>query len=272
MYYGGGKYTKKNDHSQSLTHDFVSLALKGRTDGFDLKGGDATQGTLATQYSGPRPNRTIAGTCGGPGSGASRPLALEKCAAGNAGQEWGFMKEKAGSTKHQIASGTHCLDINNYGTKKGSTIQAYQCDQPAIKDNENWALNPNGTLSSLQPNTPFCIAARGTITGSGIQLDDCGAASASFKVGFTASSGTGTIVHEESGLCLTMSSPCVNPCLPFQWNAKPAVLRGNQYEYSMIGDWLLCVYGTMQPSASGSPGVISTDAQAWGDHFGNRRR
>jgi hypothetical protein len=185
----------------------VSLALKGRTDGFDLKGGDATKGTLFTQYSGPRPNRTIAGTCGGAGTGASRTVALEKCAAGNAAQEWGFLKEKAGSTKHQIASGTHCLDISNYGTKQGSKIQAYQCDNPQIKDNENWGLNPNGTLSSLQPNTPFCIGARGTTAGSGVQLDDCGATLASFKVGFTASSGTGTIVQKVSGLCLTVGTP-----------------------------------------------------------------
>ena len=40
--------TKVNNGSLSLTSDFVSLALKGRTDGFDLKGGDATQGTLRT--------------------------------------------------------------------------------------------------------------------------------------------------------------------------------------------------------------------------------
>ena len=37
-----------NNGSLSLTSDFVSLALKGRTDGYDLKGGDATQGKQRT--------------------------------------------------------------------------------------------------------------------------------------------------------------------------------------------------------------------------------
>lgn len=56
--------------------------------GFDLKGGDATQGKLFTQYSGPRPNRTIAGTCGGGGSAQSKQVVMEKCTPDNAGQEW----------------------------------------------------------------------------------------------------------------------------------------------------------------------------------------
>merc|ERR1712039_9708 len=64
MYYGGGERTKVNEQNTPLTSDFVSLSLKGRTDGFTLKGGDATQGTLKTMYDGPRPNKTIAADCG----------------------------------------------------------------------------------------------------------------------------------------------------------------------------------------------------------------
>ena len=45
-----------NNANQPLTTDFVSLHLKGRTDGFALKGGDATQGALTTMYDGPRPD------------------------------------------------------------------------------------------------------------------------------------------------------------------------------------------------------------------------
>ena len=47
-YYGGGEQTKVNNNSQPLTHEFVSLVLKGREDGFTIKGGDATSGTQAT--------------------------------------------------------------------------------------------------------------------------------------------------------------------------------------------------------------------------------
>ena len=41
----------------------MSLYLGGRTDGFVLKGGNAQEGTLDTQYDGPRPDCAIAGTC-----------------------------------------------------------------------------------------------------------------------------------------------------------------------------------------------------------------
>ena len=41
MYFGGGNATIVNNASKPLTSDFVSLHLKGKTDGFMLKGGDA---------------------------------------------------------------------------------------------------------------------------------------------------------------------------------------------------------------------------------------
>lgn len=55
MYYGGGKVTRNNPQNKPLRHDFVSLMLKGRTDGFMLKGGDATRVNFTTMYDGPRP-------------------------------------------------------------------------------------------------------------------------------------------------------------------------------------------------------------------------
>lgn len=56
MYYGGG-LNGTNLQNKPLQHDFVSLMLKGRTDGFALKGGDATNGQFTTMYDGPRPIR-----------------------------------------------------------------------------------------------------------------------------------------------------------------------------------------------------------------------
>ena len=60
MYYGGGKATITNNASRPLTSEFVSLHLKGRVDGFALKGGDATKGHLSTMYDGPRPDPKLA--------------------------------------------------------------------------------------------------------------------------------------------------------------------------------------------------------------------
>jgi len=68
MYYGGGNVTKINEQSKPLTSEFVSLNLKGHSNGFTLKGGDATKGTLATMYDGARPDPKIAGTCGKTGT------------------------------------------------------------------------------------------------------------------------------------------------------------------------------------------------------------
>jgi len=75
--------------------------------------------------------------------------------------------------------------------------------------------NPNGaTAASLQPNTPFCLGAKGTAAGSGAVLQACGAPTADFKVGFTKSGGTGTIVQKSSGLCLTVAGEGPEPSLP----------------------------------------------------------
>ena len=56
MYYGGGNVSKNNSQNEPLSHEFVTLYLRGRTDGFVLKGGDATKGALTTMYDGPRPS------------------------------------------------------------------------------------------------------------------------------------------------------------------------------------------------------------------------
>lgn len=55
MYYGGGNLTVNTTTNQPVPFPFVTAYLRGRTDGFMLKGGDATQGTLTTMYDGPRP-------------------------------------------------------------------------------------------------------------------------------------------------------------------------------------------------------------------------
>ena len=203
MYYGGGSKTHVNNQSQPLTFDFVSIALKGRTDGFTIKGGDATAGKQTVMYDGPRPFEpdNTPGPPPPPVTGPA-PLALEKCTVGNKRQAWSF--EKNGVS---ISSGGDCLDIDNYAKSKGSTIWAYSCGKNS-RDNEYWALHA-GTIESLQKNTPFCLGTKGSTTspGAGIALDSCGVTSSAFTVGFTnTSSGSGTIVQKASGLCVTVGA------------------------------------------------------------------
>ena len=63
MYYGGGQATKYSPTNTPLPHPFVSLFLRGETEGMVLKGGDATRGAFTTMYAGERPLCSIAGTC-----------------------------------------------------------------------------------------------------------------------------------------------------------------------------------------------------------------
>lgn len=55
MYYGGGEQTVNNPNNTAVPYPFVTAYLRGRTDGFMLKGGDATKGTLDVKYDGARP-------------------------------------------------------------------------------------------------------------------------------------------------------------------------------------------------------------------------
>jgi hypothetical protein len=203
MYYGGGSKTRVNNQSQPLPFDFVSIALKGQTDGFTIKGGDATAGKQTVMYSGPRPFEPDPNTPNPPPTPPTpnpAPLSLEKCMAGNKKQIWAF--EKNGMS---ISSDGDCLDIDNYRTSKGSTIWAYPCGRNS-RDNEYWALHA-GTIESLQKGTPFCLGTKGSATtaGAGIALDSCGVQSSAFTVAFTnTSSSHGTIVQNASGLCVTI--------------------------------------------------------------------
>ena len=55
MYFGGGNVSVVNPQNVPLAFEYVTACLKGREDGFTLKGGDATGGMLATMYDGVRP-------------------------------------------------------------------------------------------------------------------------------------------------------------------------------------------------------------------------
>jgi hypothetical protein len=94
MYYGGGDWGNQNEQNKPLRHDFVSLMLKGRHDGFVLKGGDAAHGALQTMYNGARPTAhtytpmkkegaIILGTGGDQSNGAHLPLLVETTPSSN---------------------------------------------------------------------------------------------------------------------------------------------------------------------------------------------
>ena len=52
LWAGNERYSPSN---MPITTDYVTAMVKGRSDGFALKAGDATQAQLATMFDGPRP-------------------------------------------------------------------------------------------------------------------------------------------------------------------------------------------------------------------------
>ena len=108
------------------------------------------------------------------------------------------------------------------------------------KQNENWELNQNGTISSLQPNTPFCLGAKGTAAGAAAVLDACSASSADFKVGFAKGGTTGTIVQKASSLCLTVATGGVAPHdHSYQPMVRPST--NNEHSYSKLATRPTCL-------------------------------
>ena len=56
-----------------------------------------------------------------------------------------------------------CVHTRACVQTKGSEIYAYPCGGRNSKDNEYWKLN-NGTIASMQSNTPFCVGTKVILT------------------------------------------------------------------------------------------------------------
>lgn len=129
-YYGGGNVSVVNNGSQPLTSEFVSLGLKGRSDGFTIMGGDATAGTFATMYDGPRPfqpmpNATLNSDSVSDGANVMA-LQLEPCAQNAPNQMFRVFHELNSTSIAATISGVDvCLDIQGFKKKAGSNVYGW---------------------------------------------------------------------------------------------------------------------------------------------------
>lgn len=129
-YYGGGNVSVVNNGSQPLTSEFVSLGLKGRSDGFTIMGGDATAGTFATMYDGPRPfqpmpNATLNSDSVSDGANVMA-LQLEPCAQNAPNQMFRVFHELNSTSIAATISGVDvCLDIEGFKKKAGSNVYGW---------------------------------------------------------------------------------------------------------------------------------------------------
>jgi hypothetical protein len=118
----------------------------GREDGFTLKGGDATAGTLTTMYDGvrpfePEPDSASPHAPHAPmstdvrvgtstqhdvlkrGGEPTMPLKLTTCKAGAANQHFGIFNELNGTSVATIIDGSRlCLDISRFKKTAGSPV------------------------------------------------------------------------------------------------------------------------------------------------------
>jgi len=231
MYYGGGpQNTKINNQSKPLPYDFVSLSVKGRRDGFTIKGGDATQGSLDTMYDGPRPDAKVAGTC----VGGSR-LSLQQCADYTvdpvmyARQQWGFKADRRSISNSQ----GQCVNIKALRSTEGSHLWAYDCTGGS---NEFWKLHPVAevvTIASEQANTPWCIGTDGT----DVILTDCGNNTSVFRTALASTATFTTIVQEQSGFCLTSYTKPAANYQPMQKQGAIILATGGDNSNSAKGNF-----------------------------------
>lgn len=143
-YYGGGNATRVNQASKPLPHEFASLSLKGRSDGFTLRGGDATQGPLETMYDGPRPDCRLAGTC--TSNTSYQPMTKQGAIILGAGGDFSY--------PHAI--GTFYEGFLAVGSVPDATDAAIQSNIVAVGYKTLKADDDQATLGSL-PNTPECL-------------------------------------------------------------------------------------------------------------------
>ena len=168
MYYGGGEKTQVNNQSKPLPHEFVSLYLRGRTDGFMLKGGDATAGKLETMYDGPRPDRTIAGFCGSTDS--YQPM-----------RKQGAIILATGGDNSNSAQGKFYEGIMVTGTTTDATDEAVQANIIGVKY-KNIPAPPATALGCYKDAADHDLpisASKGMVSSDALQ--ECGELCASYK-------------------------------------------------------------------------------------------
>ncbi len=65
-----------------------------------------------------------------------------------------------------VDGGAYCLDVYNNQTADGATIDLWYCNGG---QNQQWSVNPNGTITGLQSGK--CLDVTGGVTANGTQVE-----------------------------------------------------------------------------------------------------
>lgn len=132
-----GRGARQNTGDPSISYRFVTAAVKGKTNQWAIRGGNAASGSLSTYYSGARP------------SGGYNPMSKE-----------GAIILGIGGDNSNGAQGTFYEGVMTSGYPSDATENAVQADivaaQYAVTSLTSGPALPVGTSISLRATTPCC--------------------------------------------------------------------------------------------------------------------
>jgi hypothetical protein len=214
-----------NANDPTINHRYLTAILKGESNHWSIRGGNAQSGGLSTFYNGPRPNVSgynpmrkegaiILGTGGDNSIGSAGTFyegvmtsgypsdATENAVQANitaAGYGTGGSGTSSGPL-HAVGAGK-CLDVPGSTTTSGTQLQIYSCNGQA---NQTWTRTSSNQLTATVGGQTLCLDASGNGTSAGTKVVtwSCnGAANQQWTV-----NSNGTVTGGQSGLCLDVTS------------------------------------------------------------------
>ncbi|MEV7044567.1 arabinofuranosidase catalytic domain-containing protein [Amycolatopsis sp. NPDC051061] len=213
-----------NANDPTINHRYLTAILKGESNHWSIRGGNAQSGGLSTFYNGPRPNVSgyhpmrkegaiILGTGGDNSIGSAGTFyegvmtsgypsdATENAVQANitaAAYGSGGSGTSTGPL-HAVGAGK-CLDVPGSTTTAGTQLQIYGCSGQA---NQAWTRTSSNQLTATVGGTTLCLDASGNGTGAGTKVVtwSCnGQANQQWTV-----NSNGTVTGGQSGLCLDVT-------------------------------------------------------------------
>ncbi|PYC79542.1 alpha-L-arabinofuranosidase [Streptomyces tateyamensis] len=221
--FSGSNVNSQNPNNPSISHRFTTAVVKGESNQWALRGGDAQSGGLSTLFSGARPagynpmkkegaillgiggdnSNGAAGTfyegamtAGYPSDATENAVQANITAAGYAPAGGGGATTGA---LHADGAG-QCLDDPNGTTTGGTQLQIWGCNG---QTNQTWTHTPSNQLTVTNNGTTDCLDAngQGTSAGTKVIIWPCnGASNQQWQF-----NSNGTITGVQSGLCLDVT-------------------------------------------------------------------
>jgi non-reducing end alpha-L-arabinofuranosidase len=209
------------NRNPTINHRFVTAVVKGESNHWAIRSGNAQSGGLSTVFDGPRPNGYhpmkkqgaillgIGGDNSISGAGTFYEGVLTSGYPSNATEEAvqanitaaGYAPGPAAPTGAVRATGANkCLDVNGATKAPGTQLQIWDCNSGA---NQTWTRTESGALTVYSGGDLRCADASGQGTSNGTQVViwNCGSQS-NQQWRFNAD---GTVTSVQSGLCLEVA-------------------------------------------------------------------